>query len=255
MSLLYAKTRIQQIKELPVFSAEVANINQEGMALTFGGYEEGRRKIRASAGVDDTEFVGISIGPRFDAPTRMTKIEVLTAVSDGGSAAKVVLARPPITGTIYGAKSSTGWGTGTSLAEITGGGSPTNVQLKINGSNAYELLLHADLLGTSIFVVYEYTPSVLEARAKFGEKLPGMLPNVAYGSIGVLTSGEVWTDMYDHAINWAAIDTVGSGEFLKAGANGRFTVSGSGQSLAGLVSVLEIPTVDQPYLGLWLRVD
>ncbi len=253
MSILHSKSRFNPMLEMEILSSEIANVNQEGMAMQFAGYEGGKRKIRPSNGTDNTEFVGFNYGVRMGAPSRFTKIESLIVVADGG-AAKVTLSKAPITGTILVLKNSTGWGTGAAMAEVTSG-TPTNAEYKIQ--NTLELTTHADNIGAQVFVVYQYLPTVAEARVRFGDVWPGVSPLKVLGSMSVVISGQIWTDMYDTSKNWSDIDTIASGEVLKAGSNGRITYGGSvtGASLAGMCSVIELPTVDQPYLGLWVRVD
>lgn len=253
MAILQSKSRFNPMLEMEILSSEVANVNQEGMALTFGGYENGRAKVRPSNGTADSVFAGFSYGLRFAAPSRFPKIEVATVVADGG-AAKIALSKAPITGTILVLKNSTGWGTGTAMAEVTSG-TPTNAEYKIQ--NTKELSTHADNIGASVFVVYQYEPTVLEARARYGDVYPGAHPVKVLGSLSVIVSGQIWTDMYDTTKNWSDIDTVSTGEKLKAAANGRISYGGSvnGADLSTQVSVLELPTVDQPFLGLWVKVD
>lgn len=254
MSILHAKTRMNPMLEMEIAAAEITNVTQEGMAMQFAGYENGKRKIRPSNGTADTEFVGFNFGVPLGAPSRFTKIELLKFVTDGAGNAKVVLSRAPITGTILVMLNSTGWGTGSALAEITTG-TPTAGQYII--SNTKELLTNVANLDANIFVVYQYAPTLLEARAKYGELLPGVSPLAVTGSMSVIVSGYVYTDMYDTSKNWSDVDTINAGETLKAGANGRVTYGGSavGASMAGLCSIIELPTVDQPYLGLWVKVD
>lgn len=253
MAILHSKSRFNPMLEMEILSSEVANVNQEGMALTFGGYENGRAKVRPSNGTTDSIFAGFSYGVRMAAPSRFPKVELATVVADGG-AAKIVLSKAPITGTILVLKNSTGWGTGSAVAEVTSG-TPTNAEFKIQ--NVKELATHADNIGAQVFVVYQYEPTVLEARARFGDVYPGSAPVKVLGSLSVVISGQLWTDMYDTSKNWSDIDTIASGEKLKAGANGRITYGGSvnGADLSQQVTVLELPTIDQPYLGLWVKVD
>lgn len=253
MAILHSKSRFNPMLEMEILSSEIGNVNQEGLAMTFAGYENGKAKIRPSNGTTDSIFAGFTYGVRFGAPARFPKIEAANVVADGG-AAKIVLSKAPITGTILVLKNSTGWGTGAAMTEVTSG-TPTNAEYKIQ--NVKELSTHGDNIGAQVFVVYQYEPTVLEARARYGDIYPGVAPHKVLGSLSIVISGQLWTDCYDTTKNWSDVDTIASGEKLKAGANGRITYGGStnGADLSQQVTVLELPTVDQPFLGLWVKID
>ncbi len=68
-------------------------------------------------------------------------------------------------------------------------------------------------------------------------------------TVDLITKGDIFTDQYDPAIDWAAIDTDAAGEVLKARANGLISVNGNGAVLYNAF-VISVPTPDDPYLGI-----
>lgn len=91
---------------------------------------------------------------------------------------------------------------------------------------------------------YRYVPTTVEARSLQGDTLPGGAADLVLNTVGVVVAGDVYTTEYDSTVDWTAANIV-----VKLGANGLFTIGGSGGTATG-VRVISPPTPDNPYLGL-----
>lgn len=234
-----SRTRIEKNFEMPLLSSVV--IGAEGLCLQQV-MENGIGKVRPSNATADSIFAGISWGDRFAAPTTIPYVETVTVGADG----KVRLSKLPTAAAdmivIKGSNYS-----GTALTFAATVDADTKWKLDTDGQT---VITHTDNAASTLFVVYRYAPTVLEAQMRFGDVYPGPRgPNVV-GSIGIIATGWVYTDQFDTAVNWGALDT--NAEAILGGANGRFTTSGNGCSLSGLGFVVSAPSVNDPWLGLYI---
>ena len=235
------RTRIDDTIEYELLSS--VTVDHEGLCLQLA-LEDGRGKARPSNATADTQFIGVSWGERFAAPTTAVHIETVVV----GANQKATLSKTPSAEADIMVIKGTSYLGGVLLANA---GSPTNVQWDLDGDGV-SIAVHADNIGATLFVVYRYNLTVLEAQMRFGDAYPGPRAMNTVKRVGVITKGHIWTDRFDVAVNWGAIDTIGSGEVIKGGANGMFTVTGNGCNTAGHVHVLEAPSVGSPWLGLYI---
>ena len=97
-------------------------------------------------------------------------------------------------------------------------------------------------IGNVVDVTFRYNVSVAEARSRNGDVTPGLYSGLTTGTVAVWQSGTIYTDMFASNKNWQAI---GTQVFLAAG--GLVDITGN---VAIPASVISIPTVDFPFLGL-----
>ena len=92
--------------------------------------------------------------------------------------------------------------------------------------------------------VYQYSPTMLQIMALQGNILPGGPAGHYLGQVGIITRGDVFTDQWDVTADWST--AIG----VKAGANGLFVpVYAVADAIQG-VTIIELPSVGSPFLGL-----
>jgi hypothetical protein len=231
-----ARTRPFQSNDIPL-STTVTNI--EAGACLVSITESGIEKVVTSAGTSsDKEFVGVAFTEPFR-PTTMTNVELDYPTT---AAPSVALQYAPVSlstvevlinGVAAGTIQSGSPGASTGVVQIVGS------TLTLNSTDA--------ATNPTLTVTYQYTLTVLQAQMLFGDGVPGAMAADVVGVIGVIQKGYVYVTNFDASQNWAAAQIT----TLKTGANGRFTVGGSGCTVPG--RVVFTPTSDIPYLGLLLN--
>lgn len=106
----------------------------------------------------------------------------------------------------------------------------------------------AEDAGTTVRIQYRYTPSTQEV--KFMDRTPYTFNTASeeLGQIGVILDGDIFTDKFDAAINWDALDT---DDVLLAGENGVVTAGTPDEkNLAIPGVVIATPNVNSPFLGI-----
>jgi len=235
------RTRIKDTRSFPILSSAV--IAQEGLCLQHV-LEDGKMKVKPSTGTSGDEnaiFVGISWGERFAVPATLPFVEELTVASGKVTLSKVATAAADMLVVTDGVG-------GTKLASTSG--SPTNTQFKLE-SNSRDVTVHSNHEGKKLYLVYRYSPTILEAQSLFGDAYPGARAHSVLMEAGVITKGVVYTDQFDTSVNWHTIDSVAAAETIRGGANGRLTVHATdGCSLTGYAFIVEAPTAGKPWLGI-----
>lgn len=204
-----------------------ALIADEGIALVF--VKEGSDTVvRPANGVAGEIFAGVSKS-RNVAPLFVPFVFEGTVDSASG----LELPRLPLAGQtlvrIEGA-----------AATIVGGAPAAAGEVQIDGQ---QVNYHADDDGKSQTVQFMYEPTVTEARTFKGDVAIGGLSSTAQGIIGLITKGDIATTYFD-----ASADFTGALE-VNLGADGKFTVGGSGVKVPG-VTVQSAPSADNPCLVL-----
>lgn len=100
--------------------------------------------------------------------------------------------------------------------------------------------------GEDLSVTYKYVNTELEAVVAQGNVVPGGYIGSQIGQIGLVTRGVVYTSNFDTGVDWAT-----EGDAIVLGANGQLTVaanSPTGVAIRGFV--IELPSVDQPLIGI-----
>lgn len=208
-----------------------AQIAEEGQALV--NVKEGLETVvRPSTGAAGEVFAGVSL-------TRNTPPHVLPWVGEAVVPASltVELPRLPISGQIMvklaGVK-----------ATIVAGVPAAAGEVQLVGSR---LSFHADQQGAEYFIQMAYEPTLAEAAQLLGNMPIGGISAQVQGVVGVVTRGDVATTFYD-----ASADFQGALQ-VKLGADGRFTVGGSGVTVPNAV-VITAPSAENTALVLRLNV-
>jgi len=94
-----------------------------------------------------------------------------------------------------------------------------------------------------VTVTYKYPLTVVQARTLQGDATPGGYAGNHLGQIGLVTHGTIYTNNFDNSNNWGAATAV------KLSANGQLTDQ-SGGGVAINATVIELPSVEVPFLGL-----
>jgi hypothetical protein len=205
-----------------------ALINEEGTALVYVK-ENGVTKVRPSTGVAGEIFAGASLS-RSAPPAVLPNVEEFVIPAGG----VVELARTPLANNY--------------LLKIEGAAADND---GASAAGHYELVdsdltFHADDVGKPAVIQYMYEPTVSEARTMTGDVPQGTrLASTVMGSIGRITRGYISTNMFDASADWANAIKV------KLGANGVFTVGGSGATVPGAV-VMNAPSSEDALLTIHL---
>ncbi len=206
--LYFPKSRFQVSHEVAV--AAGATVTAEGQALvasTVAGVF-GAAPSSNSAG---EVFLGVAVAEQLTL-TSLPKVEQFVQ----GAGNTQTLSRTPSGGTllVYDVTA------GAVIAAGAGGWSLTGAFLSLDaGTN-----------GHTVRVFYRYAPTTLEAQAVQGDIRPGGAAALQLNQVGVVKSGIIYTSEYDTAVNWLAANPV-----IKLGANGRFTIGGTGTTINGVV--------------------
>jgi hypothetical protein len=222
--IYFPSTRVNISRELPV--AVGSTIAAEGLAL-MADNTGGVFGAKATAGASTDVFLGIAVSQQISLGNQVKVESFVQGVSN-----TVVLARTPVASTLGV------WDVTAGAAIATGGGGWT-----LSGKT---VTLQAGTQGHEIVCYYKFSPSANEARFIQGDVWPGGPAGATLSQIGVAMNGIVYTDQFDTSVDWNA-----NGIAVKTGANGQFTIGGSGATLAR-VQVIAPPTPGFGYLGLQL---
>lgn len=101
-------------------------------------------------------------------------------------------------------------------------------------------------VGNTVTVTYKYLLSVIDRVSQFGNEQPGGFVGNIVGQIGFIAKGSVFTSEFDASVDWRAATAV------KMEANGQVTdQTGTGVVIPNC-TVIAVPGVQVPYLGLFL---
>lgn len=205
---------------------------QEGQPMV-ADIENGVGVIRPSTGAADSIFAGFSIFNERVIPSVATKVERLTAVGT-----TLTLSKSP-NATSFFLKTTGGTVLAYNVGVAAGQYSVTNNVVTLNAAQS----------GNTIDAVYQYNLTVNEAIALFGTGLIGPSAVDQFKSVDVVTKGEIFTDQFDHTVDWATLITEASGTVLKARANGLVSINGNGAIIRD-ARVIHAPSADLPFLGI-----
>ena len=216
------KTRILASKEFAV--ATGVTINAEGIAL-MQVMENGVEKCAPASGTSGT-FVGFSYAQVF---TEAVRSEVKEYKLDSSGIHVIELAHEPITGQINVYDTVAG----SSLSSGDPSSSPGT--FAISGRNLTVNVADPTLL----VVTMRFSPSLVEAFYDGGIASTPLSATDVIGSIGVIQAGEVYTNMFDASIDWRSVSSVKAKDGLL-----------SNTGIDTNCKIIEIPSVDSPYLGV-----
>jgi len=225
--LYFPQTRIQLSAERHVATGQT--VTAEGQALVFNTTAGG---VQPSAGVANEQFSGIAIAQQLT-PLAVPEYESLVPNASN----QITLKHTPLTGTlfVYDTTTSTVQTAGTPSTVVNNYSIATNV-ITVNVAQGTDTMR----------IGYRYSPTTLEATILLQGNIPaGGSASLQLNSVGVIQTGDVFTSEFDTSINWATATSV------TLGANGLFTVGGTGVTVPAVI--ISVPSVTLAYLGLAIR--
>jgi hypothetical protein len=226
--MLYAPlTFSTRSTEMPL--ATGAQISDNGQALV-SLKQNGRRVVQPSTGAAGEVFVGFADTQTSAVPVvpaNAVKVEYIESVPANGI---LTIAKTPVAGTIIVNHAVT-----KAVIAIT---AATGTSVTVATTNA----------GAPVFVTYTYALTVTEARALVGDVQPGGFVGHTIGQVGVSQDGVVYTSCFDTSVDWYAATGV------KLAAGGKVT-NQAGSGVAITADVVQVPTVNYPFLGLAFRAS
>lgn len=208
---------------------------EEGSALVQI-LEGGIARAIPSTGAANEVFLGCAVG-KPTMPTVVPYFETLTVPS--ASPYTRTLART-INGTDLGITFVAA--DGTRSAGVSGGAGANGYTLSGN-----TITFNSADAGKRVELRYRYNITYQEAIFRYNFNGYGVDTRTNVGTLGVCSTGRIYTDCFDLASDWASFN--GSTP-VKIGANGRFTLSGGGSVIDA--TVIQVPGADIPFLGLGL---
>ena len=209
--------------ELPIAASAV--IAAEGQALVSDN-TAGVFGVKPSAGSSDN-FIGVAASQQI-ALTSFPKVEAKVVPNTDA----VTLARTPSASTlaVYDETTST-------LLTVT-------THYTVSGTTV--TMVDNTYRGHTLRLTYKFAPNAVEARAIQGDVYPGGAAGTSIGQVGVIQKGTVYTTEFNSTVDWSA-----AGITVKTGANGLFTIGGSGATVDAVI--VQVPNTTNPYLGLLLK--
>lgn len=224
MSLYFPNGRDYISQEFPVAAA--ATIAAEGIALVADN-TAGVFGVKPSTGTANEKFVGCAVSQQIDI-TSVARVESLVV----GSTLIVTLGRSPASGTLSVFDKTAG-----AVVPASGGSN-----WSLTGKT---LTLPVGMVGHEIEAYFKYAVTLNESRSLQGDTYPGGAAGFLVGQVGAVRNGTIYTSEFDTTVNWNAANPV-----VTLGANGQFTIGGSGTAIQAIV--VASPSAGQPYLGLLL---
>lgn len=219
--LHFQSVQVLESRDYPV--AQGFTVTAEGQALV-ADYTGGQFGVKPSTGISGEQFVGVALSQQ------MTILAVPEAITFT-IAATITLPHAPLNGTLLIMNKDTG----TPLTPAAG--APADGEYSINGK---EVTFNSAQEGNAAAASYRYSPTTIEARTIQGDIPPGGAANLSLDTMGVILKGQVATFEYDTSVNWQVANPV-----LKLGANGLFTLGGSGEDVPGAV-IVDLPVNGGP---------
>lgn len=213
---------------------------EEGMAL-ISIMENGQSVVLPGAGTANVgRFAGVAWG-YFTIPTTAPIVD--TGKVDATAYTFVLSQVPAAAGELQVYLGQMNTTTGliepvTLLASATS--APSASQYVLSGNT---LTLNSANAGAYIYAVYRYNLTAQQAASLVGDGIPPTLPAAVTGTIGVIKRGRVYTNNFDTTVDWTTNPTN-----ITVGANGQFTIGGSGPAVNGFV--YSLPNADSAFLGI-----
>lgn len=194
--------------------------------------------VKLATGTAGEVFSGVAITVQ-STPSQLPYYEEVVADSSGA----FELTNSPITGSI-GVKNLTTGVTFTVAAAATAQGSLTASQVAQTATGAKTFVVPVARAGDTFSVGYQFVPTVAAVHWFQGDALPGTNIGAQLATVGVITSGDIYTSQFDTASDWSA--AVG----VKLAAGGLFTASTAAADSIPGTRLLELPSSGSPFLGL-----
>jgi hypothetical protein len=224
--IIFSDSKIMKSIERPVQVG--STITAEGSALV-ATTTSGVFGVQPSAGASNEQFCGVSLAqqltllyfPAYDSLIVNSSLVVTTTYT-------------PSAGTLFVYNV-------TRSAVVAAGSSAGNYA--ISGQTVTVVTGGTTQIGDNLQVAYRFSPTTLQALSVMGNIPAGGAAALTLGSVGTIVEGDVVTTEFDTSQNWAAANIV-----IKTGANGLFTIGGSGATVNGYVTA--VPSNSYPYLGV-----
>ena len=101
--------------------------------------------------------------------------------------------------------------------------------------------------GATMTVGYRYSPTTLEVKYDFPHESVNIQPAFEYlDTVGVIMEGEVYTDQFDAATDWANTTAI----YLDDGILTHVTTTRTLITAVAGAKVIHVPEVDNPFLGI-----
>lgn len=227
--LYFPQTRPEVSVERPVALGSL--IASEGAAL-IDSLSGGQYGVKPSTGVAGEVFVGVSL----NSVSTMTQAPAIDEATIGNTLA-VTLTHLPLPGSVRVVKTATG-------AVLAAAAAASATEYAVDANNPQRFIFDASLQGAGVTVTYSFAPTVAQAVAMQGNILPGGPAGQYLGQVGVITRGDVFTDMWDTAADWSTA----VGVVLQA--SGRFGPTAVAANALRGVRIIELPTAGRAALGL-----
>ena len=208
--------------------ANGATVTAEGQALVNDAVNGG---VKPATGAANEQFAGVAFAQQIT-PTAFPKVETLIAASS-----EVTIGETPLASTLLVKRADTG--------AVLAAGTPSGDATKYSISGKV-ITVNSALNGVGIVVAYRYAPTTLQVKIAQGDIPPGGAAALLIGRVGVITKGDIVTTEFDTSVDWT---TVTSAAPITLGANGLFTIGGSGGTVAGAY-VTQLPVDSSPFLGI-----
>jgi len=240
--LLMSKTKILGSFERAASAADLTSVF-EGAALRLTlNTSSGLGEVSRSTSATTEFFAGVAMNPaRF--PVAGSRLEQITVPS--ASPYQIVLQGLAVSTSDIGVIRADG------TIYVQADPAVVNVSYKIEtitvGGNSFTRLTFAAGDASAVFsVTYRAVLSGSQAASLIGDQYARLSPDYT-GTISVITHGEVYTDAFDPTCAWTT-------PAVKMTAGGMFSHTSSARTGTVLTNalVIQIPTVDNPYLGVVL---
>lgn len=219
-------------------------VDSEGLVLR-GLLEDGVEVVQpADAGAANYRIVGFSVSDNESIASDVV-IESVTIPNTGAADETVQLSKTNLVGTAPAVEVMVKRAdTGVVMTQQTLVGD-------VNATNEYFVDAATGLVtfdtadaGVAVTIQYRYNMTVLEARLKFFQRSVNNEAGAVFGEVSVGLAGEVYTLMYDAAVDWSDASVAPT-----SGAGGLVTDGGAGTAIPN-AEVTHVPTAERPYLGL-----
>jgi len=219
-----------------IFEGQVLSIQGESSA--FNSAVGGIGTVIPSAGASTDIWAGLALNV-YKVPSTAKYVDVITVPSASPYTASLTYA--PVSPSTSTMSAVTETGTALTYNSSVGSG-----QYKVTSSTT--ITFNSAQAGNTYYVVYSYSLTVSQALTLFGDGYVWKRePSQITQTIGAVTRGIVYTDAFDASSNWYGAQP----SPLYTGAAGIITLSSTSTvTIPG--RVLQAPSNDFPYLGVWL---
>lgn len=223
MAIYSPKTFANVQNETPILLG--TTISAEGQAMVSDTVA-GRSGVKIAAGAGGEIFAGFTRVQTSAAPfleSSAVKVEEVTLPGSG----VYQLAQIPLANTILVYNL-------TDAAAIAGG------SVAVSGSGVVTVTGGAN---KAVRIIYKHALTINQFRSRRGDVQPGGFVGQGRGTVSVMKQGVIYTDQFDTAVSWE--DATG----VKLAAGGLVT-NQAGSGVAINANIVQIPTLQFPWLGL-----